>query len=124
MVRAFAMGVVRARAWCGVVFLLIVCGPSYVRLTAIQAADPVPARAAEGAAAMQAGRFEDAAAIYAELTTARPGDAGLLMNLGMARYMAGHPGDALGPLQKSVRLQPALAPASLFLGASLLDLGH
>ncbi|MBW8869009.1 MAG: tetratricopeptide repeat protein [Acidobacteria bacterium] len=42
----------------------------------------------------------------------------------MARYMAGHPGDALEPLQKSVRLQPALAPASLFLGASLLDLGR
>jgi predicted Zn-dependent protease len=73
---------------------------------------------------MQAGRFDEAATIYAELTTARPGDAGLLMNLGMARYMAGHPDDALAPLQKSVRLEPSLAPASLFLGASLLDLGR
>ena len=73
---------------------------------------------------MQAGRFEDAAKIYDELTSARPDDAGLLMNLGMARYMAGHPADALGPLQKSVRLAPSLAPASLFLGASLLDLGR
>ena len=73
---------------------------------------------------MQAGRFDAAATIYAELTTARPDDAGLLMNLGMARYMAGHPDQALGPLQKSARLNPSLAPASLFLGASLLDLGR
>ena len=56
-----------------------------------QATDPIAARAAEGAAAMRAGRFDAAATIYAELTTARPDDAGLLMNLGMARYMAGHP---------------------------------
>ena len=73
---------------------------------------------------MRAGRFDAAATIYAELTTARPDDAGLLMNLGMARYMAGHPDEALGPLQKSARLNPSLAPASLFLGASLLDLGR
>jgi predicted Zn-dependent protease len=73
---------------------------------------------------MQAGRFDDAAKIYDDLSSARPNDAGLLMNLGMARYMAGHPEDALGPLQKSVRLNPSLAPASLFLGASLLDLGR
>ena len=73
---------------------------------------------------MQAGRFDAAATIYAELTTTRPDDAGLLMNLGMARYLAGHPDQALGPLQKSAHLNPALAPASLFLGASLLDLGR
>jgi len=73
---------------------------------------------------MQASRFDEAAAIYAELVAARPGDSGLQMNLGMARYMAGHPADALPPLQKAVRLNPSLAPASLFLGASLLDLGR
>jgi predicted Zn-dependent protease len=73
---------------------------------------------------MQAGRFQEAVTIYDELAAARPSDAGLLMNLGMARYMAGHPADALPPLQKAVRLRPALAPASLFLGAALLDLGR
>ena len=46
------------------------------------------------------------------------------MNLGMARYMAGHPAEALTPLRKAVQLAPTLAPASLFLGASLLDLGQ
>jgi predicted Zn-dependent protease len=90
----------------------------------MQAADPIAARAAEGAAAMRAGRFDAAATIYAELSKARPDDPGLLMNLGMARYMAGHPEQAVAPLQKSVGLNPSLAPASLFLGASLLDLGR
>ena len=46
------------------------------------------------------------------------------MNLGMARYMAGHPAEAVAPLRKAVQLSPGLAPASLFLGASLLDLGR
>ena len=115
----------RARAWWRAVALLLLCGPGFAsRVGATQATDPIAARAAEGAAAMRAGRFDAAATIYAELTTARPDDAGLLMNLGMARYMAGHPDQALGPLQKSARLNPSLAPASLFLGASLLDLGR
>ena len=92
--------------------------------TAGQAPDTLAARAREGSAAMQASRFDEAAAIYAELVAARPGDAGLLLNLGMARYMGGHPADAVAPLQKAVRLNPSMAPASLFLGASLLDLGR
>jgi predicted Zn-dependent protease len=73
---------------------------------------------------MQASRFDEAAAIYAEIVKARPSDAGLLMNLGMAQYMAGHAADAVGSLQKAVRLNASLAPASLFLGAALLDLGE
>ena len=89
-----------------------------------QTADSLAARAREGAAAMQASRFDEAAAIYGELVAAKPGDAGLLLNLGMARYMAGHPADAVAPLKKAVQLNPAAAPASLFLGASLLDLGR
>jgi predicted Zn-dependent protease len=46
------------------------------------------------------------------------------MNLGMAQYMAGRAADALAPLQKAVRLNASLVPASLFLGAALLDLGR
>jgi predicted Zn-dependent protease len=95
-----------------------------VPLAAIQAAAALAARAAEASAAMESGRFDAAAAIYGELVTARPDDAGLLMNLGMARYMAGHPDQALAPLQKATRLNRSLAPASLFLGAALLDLGR
>jgi predicted Zn-dependent protease len=93
-------------------------------LHAEQGSEALAIRAREGEAAMQASRFDEAAAIYAELVAAKPRDGGLLMNLGMARYMAGHPADAVAPLRKAVQLTPALAPASLFLGASLLDLGR
>lgn len=118
------MGVSRVRPrWA--LALLVLCGPGFAsRSIAAQTTDTIAARAAQGAAAMQAGHFDAAAAIYQKLVSQRPNDAGLLMNLGMARYMAGHPADALGPLEKSARLDPSLAPASLFLGASLLDLGR
>jgi predicted Zn-dependent protease len=89
-----------------------------------QPQESVAALASRGTAAMQASRFDEAAEIYAELVAARPEDGGLQMNLGMARYMAGHPAEAVAPLRKAVQLAPALAPASLFLGASLLDLGN
>jgi predicted Zn-dependent protease len=73
---------------------------------------------------MQAGNYAQAIKIYEELVGARPSDAGLLMNLGMAHYMAGQAEHAIAPLQKAAKLQPSLAPAALFLGASLLDLGR
>ncbi len=95
-----------------------------VSVAAIQEPAALAARAAEASAAMEAGRFDAAATIYDELVSRRPDDAGLLMNLGMARYMAGHPDQALAPLQKATRLNRSLAPASLFLGAALLDLGR
>jgi predicted Zn-dependent protease len=88
-----------------------------------QPADTLAAKSAQGTAAMQAGRFDEAIGVYEELVAARPGDAGLLMNLGMARYMAGQAETAIAPLEKAARLQPSLAPASLFLGASLLGVG-
>ena len=74
---------------------------------------------------MQAERFDEAIGIYEELVAARPADAGLLMNLGMAR-LHGRAGrrQAIAPLEKAARLQPSLAPASLFLGASLLEVGR
>jgi predicted Zn-dependent protease len=87
-------------------------------------ADALAAKSAQGAAAMQAGQYDEAAAIYTELVDNRPADPGLLLNLGMARYMAGHPDQAIPSLRKALALQPALPPASLFLGASLLALGR
>ncbi len=80
-------------------------------------------RAAAGAAAMQASRFEEAATIYGGLVEQRPKDAGLLMNLGMARYMAGRAAEAVAPLRQAVAINPSLAPASLFLGSALFDTG-
>ncbi len=105
------------------VWLLVGC---YVAgaADASQSDQALAARAAQGAAALRASRFDEAAAIYGELAEQRPKDPGLLMNLGMARYMAGQHAEAIAPLQQALALNPALAPASLFLGGALLDTGR
>jgi predicted Zn-dependent protease len=105
------------------VCVLALAGPA-LGMAEAQEADALGAQSAAGAAAMAAQRFDEAATIYEGLVTARPADAGLLLNLGMARYMAGHAEHAIPPLQKAVTLKPTLAPAALFLGASLLDVGR
>jgi tetratricopeptide (TPR) repeat protein len=88
-----------------------------------QSADLVR-RSQAAAAAMQKGSFDEAARIYQELVRAVPGDAGLLMNLGMALAMGGHEAEAIGPLERAIKLKPALVPAQLFLGSSYLALGE
>ena len=80
-------------------------------------------RSQAAAAAMQKGSFDEAARMYQELVRAVPGDAGLLMNLGMALAMGGHEADAIGPLERAIKLKPTLIPAHLFLGSSYLALG-
>jgi predicted Zn-dependent protease len=91
---------------------------------ASQSDQALAARAAQGAAALRASRFDEAAAIYSELVAKQPKDPGLLMNLGMARYMAGQHAEAIAPLRQALALNPSLAPASLFLGGALLDTGR
>jgi tetratricopeptide (TPR) repeat protein len=73
---------------------------------------------------MQKGNFDGAAGMYQELVRAVPGDAGLLMNLGMALAMGGHEAEAVAPLERAIKLKPALVPAHLFLGSSYLALGE
>jgi predicted Zn-dependent protease len=87
-------------------------------------ADALAARSRQGSEAMNAGRFDEAAAIYRELVAALPNEAGLHMNLGMALAMGGHEADAVAPLERAVRLQPSLLPAQLFLGSTFLSLGN
>ncbi|MBL8228536.1 MAG: tetratricopeptide repeat protein [Bryobacterales bacterium] len=72
---------------------------------------------------MAEGRFADAAGLYEDLTKRIPGNAGLLMNLGMARHLAGEDAAAIGPLEAALKLQP-IPPAMLFLGASYLRTGQ
>jgi predicted Zn-dependent protease len=87
-----------------------------------QGTDPA-ARSREVSRAMEAGRFDEAAAIYRELLKAVPDEAGLLMNLGMALAMGGHEAEAIAPLERAVARDPKLAPAQLFLGSSYLAQG-
>jgi tetratricopeptide (TPR) repeat protein len=82
------------------------------------------ARSRAAAAAMNAGRFDEAARLYREMLQALPDEPGLLMNLGMALAMGGHEQQAIPPLERAIALNPTLIPAYLFLGTSHLALGN
>ena len=73
---------------------------------------------------MAEGKFSDAVAIYTELVGALPGNAGLLLNLGMAQHMSGQHRPATVNLEAALRLQPGIVPALLMLGSSYLQLGE
>lgn len=73
---------------------------------------------------MAAGRFAEAAAVYAQLVKAVPNNPGLLLNHGMALHLAGDDQAALAPLQAAIRLDAKIAPAHLFLGAAYLRLNQ
>src|SRR5918994_5368084 len=86
---------------------------------------PDPGAESERAkAAMADGRLDEAIEIYTRLVKAHPTNAGLQMNLGMVRVMAGAPAEALGPPRRATELDSSLVPAWLFLGAANLDLGR
>lgn len=79
---------------------------------------------AQGRAALDAGRFDEAEAAFASLTARRPADAMAHMHLGMARAMAGRTRQAITPLREALRLRADLMQAKLFLGISYLDVGR
>jgi len=87
-------------------------------------ADELAAKAEQGREAMAAGRFDEAAALYAAVVRALPNEAGMRMNLGLALSMAGRPKEAVPHLQAALKLQPDLLPASLFLGSAYVELGQ
>jgi tetratricopeptide (TPR) repeat protein len=87
-------------------------------------ADDLAARAQQGKAAMAAGRYDEAAAIYGDIVKALPNEAGMRLNLGLAHAMAGRKRDAVEPLESALKLQPDLLTAALFLGAVRLELGQ
>ena len=99
--------------------LLLLLGAAV--LTA-QPGDPA-AVAAEAQQAMEAGRFAQAAELYTQLYPLAPDNLGMLMNLGMARSMAGQSAEAIEPLSKAVAKDPSVFPAQLFLGSSYFSLG-
>jgi len=88
-------------------------------------ADPALAERSRAAKdLMAAGRYAEAAAAYRELVRAVPGNAGLLVNLGMALHLSGKDQEAIPPFEAALRLDPASLPANLFLGAARLRLGR
>ena len=82
------------------------------------------ATAQQGKEAMAAGRFDEAATLYAEVVQALPNEPGMRLNLGMALAMAGRAREAVPHLEAALKLAPDLLPASLFLGAAHVELGQ
>ena len=93
-------------------------------LPARAASDDLATLAQRGKDAMAAGRFDEAATLYGEITRALPNEPGMLLNLGMALSMAGRPREAVPRLEAALKLRPDLLPAFLFLGAAYLDVGQ
>ncbi len=81
------------------------------------------AKSQRGKQLMAAGKFTEAAVVYQEIVRAVPDNAGMLVNLGMAHYMARQPEKAIPPLEAALKIQPGILPALLFLGASYLQTG-
>ena len=102
--------------------LLVVCLLAGTTVFAGAPAEDLAVKARRGREAMAAGRFDEAAILYAEITRALPEEPGMLLNLGMALSMAGRPREAIPQLEAALKLRPDLLPASLFLGVARMDL--
>ena len=84
--------------------------------------EELAAKSAHGKELMAAGRFEEAARIYADLVKAVPGNPGLLLNLGLAQHMSGHNREAVTTLEAVLKAQPDALPALITLGSAKLAL--
>jgi predicted Zn-dependent protease len=83
-----------------------------------------PAQEAQQANELVAnGKLDDAIQIYRRLVRAFPTNPGLLLNLCIAEFKARRYHDAIEHAHAALKLKPDLAPASLFLGGSYLELG-
>jgi len=82
-----------------------------------QPAQRVSTRAAWDA--LNSGRIQEAADAFAEALTSRPQDASLLLGAGVTAHLQGRPDDARRWLFEALKVDPALTPASLLLGAVL-----
>ena len=98
--------------------LLAVCAVLHA-----QTAGPAETAAA-ARRAMSEGRFAQAAELYGKLYPLAPDDLGMLVNLGMARSLAGRHAEAVEPLSRAVGKDAGAFPAQLFLGGSHFSLGN
>ena len=73
---------------------------------------------------MAAGRYEEAIPIYRQLVKALPGNVGLILNLGLAQEMAGHPDAAIPQFDAVLKVEPDSIPALTSLGMARLQMGQ
>jgi predicted Zn-dependent protease len=73
---------------------------------------------------MAEGRFAEAIPIYQSLIRAIPGNPGLVLNLGLAEEMAGHPAEAVEQFESVLKTQPDNIPALTSLVTARLQLNQ
>ncbi len=78
----------------------------------------------QGLALKAAGRFEEAARIFAHLARQEPKSPGPLYNLGNTWLAANRPADAIEPFRRAIRVAPRFAYAHNNLGLALLATGQ
>ncbi len=76
---------------------------------------------AEGVKALDARKYEDAAALFSKAIAADPKDYGAHFNLALAYSMLGRNADAIPEYKAVLQLQPGLYEAEMNLGVSLLQ---
>jgi tetratricopeptide (TPR) repeat protein len=74
--------------------------------------------------AQRAGRFDEAAAAYAEVIRLRPDIAEVYVNFGLVRHEQKQFDEAVKLFERAIALKPALAGAHLFLGLSQYSLSR
>jgi predicted Zn-dependent protease len=97
-----------------VIFLIAVCSVALAQSEEYERAQRL----------LRDGRPTEAAAIYRDLLRTQPKSADLHLNLSVAEYKAAHFHEAAASASEALKLAPYLVPASLFLGASYLELGR
>ena len=73
---------------------------------------------------MAQGKFEEAIPICEQLVKAVPGNSGLVLNLGLAEEMAGHPDKAVPLFEQVLKTEPANVPALMELASSQMELNQ
>jgi len=84
--------------------------------------DDLASESHEAKELMAQGRFEEAIPIYESLVKALPGNLGLVLNLGLAEEMAGHPAEAIPHFEAVLKVQPDSVPALTSLAMTRLQL--
>jgi tetratricopeptide (TPR) repeat protein len=85
---------------------------------------PADAAVSDAQAAFNRGDWQQAIQEYSKLVKTAPHSAEFQLNLGLAYYSAGKPGDAVIPLRQALKLNPGLVQARDSLGMSLAESGH
>jgi tetratricopeptide (TPR) repeat protein len=91
---------------------------------AAQSQDELAEQSHQAKQLMSEGRFAEAVPIYQHLVRAVPGNPGLVLNLGLAQEMAGHPSDAIPQFEAVLKADPNSVPALTSLATAHLQLNQ